>query len=225
MKIGIIGAGNMGRALGVRWARAGHEVLFGSRNLSKARAIAAHGSPSTRSGDFDAAAAFGEVVLYTVRDVLPSSLLREPSLLSGKIVIDCNNGAIPGLDIRDPDYRHAAHFSSPLPSLAERLAADVPGARVVKAFNTVPATVIEIARERLAPHRVSCFLSSDDANAKSVVKRLAEELGFVGIDSGGLEHVQLVEAVADFIRFQILEMGLGSYATISVEILPLGEIR
>src|SRR5215470_3703749 len=105
MKIGIIGTGNMGRSLGLAWARAGHEVLFGSRVLARAKAVAAHGSPSTRSGDFDSAAAFGEVVLYTIRDVFPSSLLREPSLLSGKIVIDCNNSAILGLDIPDPNGR------------------------------------------------------------------------------------------------------------------------
>lgn len=224
MKIGIIGTGNMGRALGLGWARAGHEVLFGSRDLAKGKAVAANGSGSTRAGDFDAAAAFGEVVLYTVRDVLPSNLLREPTALDGKIVIECNNGAILGLDIPDQADRPGIHFSTPIPSLAERLAADAPGARVVKAFNTIPAKVIELDREKLAPHRVSTFLCSDDAEAKLVVKRLAEELGFVGVDSGELERAQLVEAVADFIRFQIVDMRLGMFATISVKILPVGGI-
>src|SRR5881398_230296 len=97
MRIGIVGTGNMGQALGLRWARAGHEVLFGSRDVKKAKAIAADGSASTQAGDFDAAAAFGEVVLYTVRDYFPSQLLKEPQALSGKIVIDCNNSAILGL--------------------------------------------------------------------------------------------------------------------------------
>src|SRR5262249_46801137 len=124
MKIGIIGTGNMGRALGLGWARAGHEVFFGSRDRSKARLVAAHGSPSTRAGDFDSAVEFGDVVLYTVRDVPPSSLLREPSALTGKILIDCNNSAILGLDVPDPQGRRGVHFSSTVPSLAERLAAD-----------------------------------------------------------------------------------------------------
>lgn len=225
MRIGIIGTGNMGRALGLGWARAGHDVLFGSRTLSKARAVAAHGSPSTRVGDFDSAAAFGEVVLYTVRDVLPSALLRNPSVLAGKILIDCNNSAIIGLDVPDREDRPGVHFSTPIPSLAERIAADVPGARVVKAFNTIPAKVLELDREHLAPHTVSVFVCSDDTEAKSVVKRLAEDLGYVGVDSGELERAQLVEAVADFIRFQILAMGLGPFATISVNVLPLGETR
>ena len=222
MRIGIIGTGNMGRALGLGWARAGHDVLFGSRALSKARAVAAHGSPSTRVGDFDDAAAFGEVVLYTVRDVLPSSLLREPTALDGKIVIECNNSAMLGLDIPDPVDRPGVHFSPTIPSLAERLAADVPGARVVKAFNTIPANVIELGRDSLTPHRISVFLCSDDTEAKLAVQCLAEELGFVGIDSGELERAQLVEAVADFIRFQIVAMGLDMFATISVNVLPVG---
>jgi predicted dinucleotide-binding enzyme len=200
MKIGIIGTGNMGQALGLRWARVGHDVLFGSRDLSKAETIAASGPDSTQAGDFDAAA-FGDVVLYTVRDVFPSSLLGKPQALAGKIVIDCNNSAILGLDIPDSDGRPGVHFTTPIPSLAERLAADVPHARVVKAFNTIPSKIIELDREKLAPHRVSVFLCSDDRQAKSVVSGLAEELGLVSVDSGELERAQLVEAVADFIRF------------------------
>jgi predicted dinucleotide-binding enzyme len=220
MKIGIVGTGNMGRALGLRWTRAGHEVLFGSRDLSKAKAIAESSSGSPQAGDFDAAAAFGDVILYTIRDHLPSSVLREPAALSGKIVIDCNNSAILGLDVPDPDHRPGIHFTTPNPSLAERLAADAPGARVVKAFNTMASQVIELDRDRLAQQRVSVFLCSDDAPAKSVVKSLAEELGFAGVDCGALERARLVESVGDFIRFQIIEMSLGPFATISVNVVP-----
>jgi predicted dinucleotide-binding enzyme len=220
MKIGIIGTGNMGRALGLRWAHGGHDVLFGSRDRSKAETVAASGPDSALAGDLDAAAAFGDVVLYTVRDVFPSRLLRKPQLLAGKIVIDCNNSAILGFDIPDPDHRPGVHFAMPTPSLAERLAADAEGARVVKAFNTIPSKIIELEREKLAPHRVSVFLCSDDSQAKAAVSSLAEELGFVGVDSGELERAQLVEAVADFIRFQVLGMGLGPFATISVHLVP-----
>ena len=134
-------------------------------------------------------------------------------------MIDCNNSDIPGfnsLTDRPVDFR----FAATVPSLAERLAAEAPGARVVKAFNTIPQQVIDLGRDKLAPHRVSVFLCSDDVPAKVVVKGLAEELGFVGVDSGGLERAQLVEAVADFLRFQIIAMRLGPYATISVNLVP-----
>jgi hypothetical protein len=220
MKIGIIGAGNMGRALGLRWARGGHEVFFGSRDLTKAKAVAANSSGSAQAGDFDAAAAFGEVILYTIRDHFPSSMLKDPLALSGKIVIDCNNSPILGLDIPDPENRPGLHFSTPIPSLAERLAADAPRARVVKAFNTMASQVIELDHDELARRRVSVFLCSDDAQAKSVVKGLAEELGFIGVDCGDLERARLVESVGDFIRFQIIGMGLGPFATISVNVAP-----
>jgi predicted dinucleotide-binding enzyme len=140
MRIGIIGIGNMGRVLGLRWARGGHQVLFGSRDLGKAKAAAASSPGSAQAGDFDAAAAFGEVVLYTIRDHFPSSVLRKPQVLSGKIVIDCNNSAILGIDI--PDRIAVPAFTSPHRFLAGRAArADVPGARVVKAFNTMPSKV------------------------------------------------------------------------------------
>ncbi len=206
----------MGRALGLGWARVGHEVLFGSRDQNKAKAIAATGTGSTQAGDFDTAAAFGEAILYTIRDRFPSSVFKEPQALSGKILIDCNNSAILGLDVPDPGNRQGIYFSTPVPSHAERLAADAPAARVVKAFNTMASQVIELDNDELARRRVSVFLCSDDAQAKSVVKGLAEELGFVGVDCGDLERAQLVESLGDFIRFQIIGMELGPFATISL---------
>jgi 8-hydroxy-5-deazaflavin:NADPH oxidoreductase len=158
------------------------------------------------------------VVLYTIRDRFPSSVLKEPQALSGKVVIDCNNSAILGLDVPDPDKRPGIHFTTPVPSHAERLAADAPTARVVKAFNTMASQLIELGRDELARRRVSVFLCSDDAQAKTVVKGLAEELGFVGVDCGELERAQLVESVGDFIRFQIIGMELGPFATISLNL-------
>lgn len=77
-------------------------MLFGSRDAAKARRVAADGAASARAGSFDDAAAFGDVVLYTVRDVLPSQLLRHSQVLAGKVVIDCNNSAILGFDTPDP---------------------------------------------------------------------------------------------------------------------------
>jgi 8-hydroxy-5-deazaflavin:NADPH oxidoreductase len=220
VKIGVIGTGDMGRTFGLRWARGGHEVVFGSRDFAKAEAIAGRGSASARGGDFDDAAEFGDVVLYTVRDVLPSKLLRRPLALDGKILIDCRNSAILGYETPDPDGRPGIHFSTPIPSLAERLAEDAPGARVVKAFNTVASRVCDLGRETLAHHGVSVFLCGDDDAAKATVSRLAEELGFVGVNSGALERARLVEAVADFVRFQGVGMNLGALVTMSLRVLP-----
>lgn len=92
---------------------------------------------------------------------------REPRALSGKVVIDCNNSEILGLDIPNPVDRPGLHFTIPVPSLAERLAADVPDARVVKAFNTMSSQVLDLDRDKLAPHRISVFLCSDDNAGRS----------------------------------------------------------
>jgi len=213
MKIGILGTGNMGRALGVRWARAGHDVVFGSRDPDKASAAARAAGDTARSGDLDAAAAFGDVVLYTLRGIPPSQVLRAPSALAGKVVIDCNNS--------DFDASRPGEFlPAPVPSYAEQLALAAPGARVVQAFNTVPHRIIELDRGRLDSLGISVFLCADDAAAKATVSRLAEDLGFVGVDSGELRRARLVDGIVDFIRFQIATMGRGPFTTISLGSVP-----
>jgi 8-hydroxy-5-deazaflavin:NADPH oxidoreductase len=205
----------MGRALGLRWAANGHDVLFGSRDLSKAKEAANLSLGRAKAGDLESAAAFGSVVLYTVRDLSPNALLRNAESLAGKIVIDCNNSDMP------PDF----NFPTLIPSLAEKLAADIPQARVVKAFNTMSAQVIALDQDKLASQNVSVFLCGDDAAAKSIVSNLAEELGFTPVDCGALGHARLVESVADFIRFQIIGMHRGPFATISVTVLPVSADR
>ena len=120
-----------------------------------------------------------------------------------------------------PDPRPGVHFAPPVPAIAERIARDAPRARVVKAFNTMSSQVIALPRATLAAARVSVFLCADDAAAKAVVTGLAEELGFTAVDCGGLERAQLVEGLADFVRHQILAMGRGPYATLSMhEVAP-----
>jgi len=212
MNIGIIGTGNMGGALGARWSTNGHSVLFGSRDRGKAKAAAARVAGAAEAGDLDEAAAFGDVVLYTVRGIFPSVLLRNPRALAGKIVIDCNNTDLDG-DMRPIGVDPGG------PTLAEQLAADVPDARIVKAFSSVPHWIIELDRETLAPYRISVLLCADDLAAKATVKGLAEELGFVGIDCGPLKRSRVVDGATDFLRFQIGGMGLGPCAALSLNVV------
>ena len=108
----------------------------------------------------------------------------------------------------------------PIPSLDERLAADAKGARIIKALISFRRKSLSSTAKRSLLIAFSAFVCSDDPEAKSVVSSLADKLGFVAIDSGELARAQLVEAVADFIRFQILSMGPGPFATISVHVIP-----
>ncbi|WP_250124453.1 NAD(P)-binding domain-containing protein [Chroococcidiopsis sp. CCMEE 29] len=210
MKIGIIGTGNMGRSLGILWAEQGHEVFFGSRDAEKGKAIAEFAGHGTKGGTNDEAAAFSDVILYTARGIMPSAVLSSTDVLSGKVAVDCNNWDIPEGYAYEPIVE----------SLAEKLAADVPNAHVVKAFNTMAQEVFELSPTPLKEYHVSCFICGDNEQAKKTVMALAEEIGFAPVDCGALRSARMLEGLGDFIRFMMGGMKLGPYATISVHNLP-----
>ncbi|PTQ13313.1 F420-dependent NADP oxidoreductase [Sphingomonas oleivorans] len=209
MKICIVGTGNMGRTLGVKFALAGYEVFFGARDIAQAEGAVALCGGAARSGGNDEAVAFGDIVVWGVR-AMPGEVLRDPSLLDGKVVVDMNNGPVPA------DF----HYPPILEAFAERLAKAAPGARVVKAFNTMAQEIFEHDPVILRSHGVSVFLAGDDEEAKAAVGALAEELGFNAIDAGALERAAMLETQADFIRFMIGGMGRGVFATLNLTQLP-----
>lgn len=213
MKIGIIGSGNMGRSLGTLWAEQGHQVYFGARTKEKGEAVAEIAGNSTQGGTNNEAADFGEVLLYTIRGVNPGEVLTDVEVLSAKILIDCNNFEIPEGFAYEPIQQ----------SLAEKLASEVPKVRVVKAFNTMAQEVFELAPTPLKDYDVSCFIAGDDEEARNIVMRLAQDIGFNPVDCGGLRNARLLEGLGDFIRFMIIGQKLGSYATVSVNVLPAAQ--
>ncbi len=214
MKIGIIGSGNMGRSLGLLWAEQDHEVFFGARTVEKGQAVAEFAQHGTQGGTNDEAAAFGDVLLYSARGVDPAQVLTSTAVLTGKILIDPNNWAIPEGFAYEPIAK----------SLAEILAEQVPQATVVKAFNTMAQEVFEIPTAELKAQQVSVFVASDDAIAKQTVMQLAADIGFNPIDSGGLRKARLLEGLGDFIRFIIIGQQQSGYATISVNVLPEAQL-
>ena len=186
MRIGIIGTGPVGLTLGNVWARAGHEVVFGSRDPARA-AEAVRGVASATSQE--QAAAFGEVVLWTPRGVMPA----DPDMLAGKIVLDPNNrGPGPSGDYASPRPEG--------PSFAEQLQASAPRARVVKAFNTVVMRLLREDPERLRASGAQVFLAGNDAEAKAVAAALAADIGLGAVDLGRLEAAWMAEAMADTFR-------------------------
>jgi 8-hydroxy-5-deazaflavin:NADPH oxidoreductase len=210
MKIGIIGSGNMGRSLGILWAEQGHEVFFGARTPEKGQEVAAVTGHKTQGGSNDEAAAFGSVLLYTARGVNPAEVFASVSVLDGKILIDCNNQEIP------ENFEYPAITRS----LAEKLAAEVPKAWVVKAFNTMAQELFELAPDPLKSYNISVFIAGDDASAKQTVMQLATEIGFQAINCGELRHARLIESAGDLIRLLMIQQQMGSTATISVHSLP-----
>lgn len=208
-RIGILGSGNMGRTLGLRWMEEGYQVLFGSVS-PHSLALVTQQSAGVRTGTLDEAAAFGDVLLYTVRGVAPSQLL-DAALLDGKVLIDLNNFDIPA--------GHA--YAAVRYSLAEQTQRAVPGVRVVKAFNTLAMEVFELPAATLQAQGTATYLAGDDADAKRQVAALARALGLSPIDAGPLRQARLIESMGDFIR---LLMGgsaaLGPMAHLSVQVLP-----
>jgi predicted dinucleotide-binding enzyme len=181
MKIGIIGAGNVGGNLGTVLAANGHEVLFGVRDpqSDKTRALLDAAGPKARAGSAQDAAAFGDVLAVALRwDVLPE-VLGQLGDLDGKVVIDCTN-----------------RFSTPTGGSAnssEDLARMLPGTQVVRAFNTIGAE--HYGSPVFGGERASMFIAGDDAQAKAVVGRLAEEMGFEVVDAGPLASAIALESL------------------------------
>ncbi len=215
MKIGIIGSGNMGRSLGILWAEQGHEVFFGSRDAEKGKAVAEFAKHGTKGGTNDEAAAFGDVILWTLRGIMPNQVLSSTDVLAGKIVIDCNNQEIP------EGYKYEPITES----LAEKLAANIPNSRVIKALNTMAQEVFELSPIPLKDYQVSVFVAGDDEEARKTVMQLAQDIGFSPVDSGALRNARMIEGLGDFIRFMIGGMKMGAYATISVNKIPAAQAQ
>ncbi|MEM9301037.1 MAG: NAD(P)-binding domain-containing protein [Pseudomonadota bacterium] len=213
MKIGILESGNMGRALGARWAAAGHQVFFGGRDQAKTGAVAEFVGRGTQSGSLHEAAAFGDVLLHTTRDAMPSAMTSSPEALTGKILIDLNNGPIPEGFAYPPIEQ----------SFTERLQADSPQTRVVKAFNMFAMELFEHDAETIAEHQVAAFIAGDSDEAKATVSKLAADLGFTPVDAGPTRNARLLESMGDFIRYLMIAQGMGPFTAISAVSLPATE--
>jgi hypothetical protein len=181
MRIGMIGSGTVGKSLGKAWAQHGHEVMFSSREPSSAEmmALLAEAGANARAGTPSETLAFGEVIVVAIRwDYLPS-VVASAGDWAGKVVIDATN-------------RFGASASGK--SAAEDLAALVPGAQVVKAFNTIGAE--HMPHGSIGGEQLSMFMAGE-SSAKARVTPLVEQLGFRAIDVGGLDKARLVETLAE----------------------------
>ncbi|WP_039802168.1 NADPH-dependent F420 reductase [Nocardia araoensis] len=193
MRIGIIGAGAMARALGGGWSAAGHEVLVGARSSDAATESAA--AIGGRAGSIADAAVFGDVVLLALPVPALSEVLHAAGeLLVGRTVIDCTNAFAP--DAAAPEG--AAAFVLTEDAVAERIAAQAPGAHVVKAFNLCAAEVWQAKERVFDDRRLAVPLCGDDEAAVGKVAALAEDLGLRAIPAGGLHRARYLEALSVF---------------------------
>jgi len=177
LKIGIVGSGQVGGALGRVWANAGHTVMFSSLDLEKDKALATSVGPNARAGTPREAAAFGEVVLVSVPyHALPSVGKDVGALLKGKVVIDTCN-PFPG---RDGEIGVWAREKGAGLASAELL----PGARIVRAFNAVG--YMRMAEASKAERRYGMPIASDDSKAVAIASGLIREIGYEPVLIGPL---------------------------------------
>jgi predicted dinucleotide-binding enzyme len=174
--IGIIGAGAIGSAFARALAGKGLKaIIANSRGPESLAELARELGPSITPGTRGQAAAQDIVLVAVNWSKLPSALARLPDF-GGRIVIDTNN------PIEPPTFAPAELHGR---SSSEVFADLVPGARVVKAFNHLPAHLLSDDPLAEGGHRV-LFFAGDDASAKLAVSGLIEQLGFFGIDLGPL---------------------------------------
>ncbi|MEA2599274.1 MAG: 8-hydroxy-5-deazaflavin:NADPH oxidoreductase [Acidobacteriota bacterium] len=185
MRIGIIGAGNVGGSLGRGWARAGHEVTFGVRDPKDPKVQKLVAKTGAKAASVAEAAAFGEVVAFATPWEATEDAVRHAGDLAGKVVFDCTNPLAPQL----AGLTHGFDTSA-----AEMVAAWAPGAWVVKVFNTTGAN--NMANPDYGGIAATMFYCGDDAEAKAAAARLAADLGFDPVDAGNLEQARLLEPLA-----------------------------
>ena len=200
MKIAIIGAGNVGGALGKGWAAKGHSVYFGvpepqsEKTLALLKSIGAN----ARAGNVQDAAANAEIVVFATPWNAAQNAVATAGNLAGKIVIDCMNPLAP--DLSGLVFVHTT-------SAAEQVASWAKGARVVKAFNTTGAA--NMADSRYAGGKPVMCIAGDDAAAKKSVSQLAADLGFDAVDAGPLKNARLLEPFAMLWIYLAVKQGLG----------------
>jgi len=179
MRIGIIGAGKIGQATATRLVTAGHEVMLSNtQGPESLEEVEESLGQSAHAGTVLDAADYGDVVVVAIPltgiDTLPAAQL------AGKIVIDTGN--------YHPDrFGHIADLDDGSTGSSELVARHLPGARVVKALNTLLWRLLEHeAKPPGAAERLAIPFAGDDPAAKEVVAALIDDMGFDPVDGGSL---------------------------------------
>lgn len=186
MKVGVLGSGDVGKSFARAFAMLGHEVRIGSRSPGKLREFVSEEGEKISSGTFEETASFGELIVLATLGVATHEAiaLAGKKHFEGKVVIDATNpldfstGA-PQLSVGHTD------------SLGEQIQRSLPGARVVKAFNTVGNAFF--FKPELPGGPPDMFIGGNDAEAKQLVSQVCDRFGWGVIDLGGIEASRHLE--------------------------------
>ena len=182
MRIGVIGSGRIGGAVGLQWARAGHDILFSSRNPEELTELVERAGPRTRAGFPGEAAEFGDVVFIAVPyAALPQIGEDHGPAMRGKVVIDCSN------PYPERDGPMAAEALAKGAGIAS--AEYIPGVRMVRAFNAINYRSVESEAHR-AGERVGIPIAGDDEEAVRIASSLVTDAGFDPVIVGPLSRAR-----------------------------------
>ncbi len=200
MKIGIIGAGNVGTGLGKLWAARGHELFFSySRDLEKLKKTAQSVSAQAQAGTPEEAVAFSDVVVLAVPYTAVPDAIQAAGSLKGKLIFSCVNAL-------KTDYSGLAVGTTS--SAAEEIAKLAPDARVVEGLPAF-AEVLHSSSRLIAGQQATVFVSGDDEEGKKIVSELLAECGLEVVDAGPLWSARYVEPAMMLLVNLAYSQGLG----------------
>lgn len=188
MKVGVLGSGDVAKALGAGFLKHGHAVMMGTRTPAKLQDWAAKNSEA-RIGTFAEAAAFGSAVVLAVKGGAALDVLHSAGAanLAGKCVMDTTN---PIADA--PPVNGVLRFFTNLDeSLLERLQRAFPDAHLVKAFSSVGNALM--VNPQLAGGKPTMFICGNDTAAKTTVRGVLDQFGWETADMGMAEAARAIE--------------------------------
>jgi hypothetical protein len=205
MKVGIIGSGQVGRVLATGFLKEGHQVMLGTRNISKEEVIKWQAeNKNGLLGSFQETAQFGETIVLAVSGLVVEDAinLAGKELFFEKIVIDATNpiAAVP------PDNGVLKFFTTLEDSLMERIQKILPDARVVKAFSCVGNALMY--KPNFSGGVPTMFICGNDEDAKKTVTNVLASFGWETEDMGRVEAARAIEplcilwCIPGFIRNQ-----------------------
>jgi predicted dinucleotide-binding enzyme len=180
MKIGIVGAGNIGANAAKLIIKAGHQIaIANSRGAETLIDLVAELGENAQAVSIEEAAKFGEIVFISIP--FGKYMTLPADAFDGKIVVDSNNY----YPDRDGNF---AELDDNKTTSSEMLAEHLRGARIVKGFNTIWFEHLRTQGDLnlSTEERRAIFIAGDDAEAKKTVARLIEEIGFAAVDTGNL---------------------------------------
>jgi len=186
-KIGIVGSGHIGGTLGILLAKAGYEILYSSRHPDKLKDLVKTAGPKSCAGTVAEAIAFGDVIVLSLPlKAIPELDAGTKEALKGKIVIDTSN------PYPERDGVIAEEARKEPGGMGDVVARLLPGARIVRAFNTVYFEDLKKGMNK-AGEKIGIPIAGDDQEGLGVISELVKSAGLDPVVVGGLSTSKLFD--------------------------------